>query len=369
MPAALLDDAHDLGDRLRGLSKFAACGVGCIAALAIEPVGFLRVGTHGFGRHVRRHHALAQPGQHAGFQRLPGDGSGIVAAVAQDVVGAGVAILPATGIRAAATATEQQAGQQGAWAMRGVHCAIPGEAALRALARCLDPGLVARRQLVLLCLGGVPKLLRHDAKLGRLRAYPFAFRIEPIGEVAGVGVLEFSLPIPADDSDVKLAIQDAGTDDPVAPDRGVIPALAGGAGDAVAVQIGGDALRPLAGDIFAEDASHDLGLFLDDLTLAPDRLAACVKLADDAVAIGVAAADLAGLDAAADAAMGVDGEVFQEQRVHGAFETDMKLVDLALGEGEDRHARETQALEDAGHVLLIAADAVQRLGQHHVEAA
>ncbi|WP_366929448.1 hypothetical protein [Mesorhizobium sp.] len=36
---------------------------------------------------------------------------------------------------------------------------------------------------------------------------------------------------------------------------------------------------------------------------------------DDTVAIGVAAADLAGLDAAPDAAMGLDGEVLQEQGV------------------------------------------------------
>jgi hypothetical protein len=51
--------------------------------------------------------------------------------------------------------------------------------------------------------------------------------------VAGVGVLEFSLPVPTDDADVKLAIEDAGANDPVAPDRGVVPALAGGARDAV----------------------------------------------------------------------------------------------------------------------------------------
>jgi hypothetical protein len=80
----------------------------------------------------------------------------------------------------------------------------------------------------------------------------------------------------------------------------------------------------------------------------------------DAIAIGIAAADLAGLDASPDAAVGLDGKVFQEQRVHGALEADMKLVDLAFGEGEDRHTREAQALEDARHVLLIAADAVER---------
>ncbi len=90
---------------------------------------------------------------------------------------------------------------------------------------------------------------------------------------------------------------------------------------------------------------------------------------DDTIAVGIAAADLAGLDTAPDAAMGLDGEVFEEQRVHGALQADMKLVDLALRQGEDRHARESQALEDPRHILLVAADAVERLGQHHVETA
>lgn len=33
--------------------------------------------------------------------------------------------------------------------------------------------------------------------------------------MASVGVFELLLPVPADDADVKLAIQDAGTDDTV----------------------------------------------------------------------------------------------------------------------------------------------------------
>src|ERR1700682_49239 len=103
------------------------------------------------------------------------------------------------------------------------------------------------------------------------------------------------------------------------------PAPAGRARDAVAVEVGGDALRSLASDIFAEDASHDLRTFIDDFAVA-----ACIELVDDTIAIGIAAADLAGLDAASDAAMGRHGEVLQEQRVHRALEADMKLADLAF---------------------------------------
>jgi hypothetical protein len=65
----------------------------------------------------------------------------------------------------------------------------------------------------------------------------------------------------------------------------------------------------------------------------------------------------------------LDGEVFQEQGVHGPFQANMKLVDLALRESDDLNAREAQPLEYTRHVFLIAADAVQRLGQHHVKLA
>lgn len=83
-------------------------------------------------------------------------------------------------------------------------------------------------------------------------------------------------------------------------------------------------------------------------------------MVDDAIAVGVAAADPAGPDAAPDAAMGLDGKVFEEQGIHGAFQAGMKLVDLAFRQGEYRHARAAQALEDACNTLLIAADAINR---------
>nr|WP_233436633.1 hypothetical protein [Caldimonas thermodepolymerans] len=190
-----------------------------------------------------------------------------------------------------------------------------------------------------------------------------------VGVAPRIGVLHLALAVPDQAANVEFAIEDAGADFPVAANDGIAPSLSGRAGNAVAVEVCRNALRPLARDIFAEDAANHLGLFLDDLALAPDRLAARVELVDDAIAIGIAAADLARLHTPPDAAMGLDGEVLQEQRVHGAFQADMKLVDLAFRQGEDRHARKAQPLEDACHVLLIAADAVERLRQHHVETA
>ena len=156
MPTALLDDAHDLRNGLCRLGKLAAGSVGCIAALTVEPIGFLSVGPHGFGGHLRRHHAFAQASQHTGLQCLAAHSASIVAAIAEHMVGASVAILPAPGIGAFATAAEQQTGQQGARAVGGVEPAIPGEAALHALTRRLDLLPVECRQLVLPDLGGVP---------------------------------------------------------------------------------------------------------------------------------------------------------------------------------------------------------------------
>ena len=235
--------------------------------------------------------------------------------------------------------------------------------------RTVDLLRVKGGQIVLTHFSCIPQFLRHDTKLGSLGAYPVAFGVEAVCEAPGVGVLELLLPVPADDADIKLTVQDAGTDDAVAPDGGIVPALSRGAWDALAVQVGSDVPRPFAGDIFAEDASHDFGLLPDDLAFAPDRLAVCVEPVNDAVAVGVAPADLSGLDAAPDAAMGLDGEVLEKQGVHRALQADMKLVDLAFRQGEDAYVCKTQSLEHASHVLLIAADTVQRFRQHHVKEA
>nr|WP_251366462.1 hypothetical protein [Aeromonas hydrophila] len=67
--------------------------------------------------------------------------------------------------------------------------------------------------------------------------------------------------------------------------------------------------------------------------------------------------------------MSFHGKVFEEQRVHRAFQPDMKLRDFVLGQGDDGDAREFQMLVEGRHVRLIAADPVQRLGQQDIELA
>jgi hypothetical protein len=128
------------------------------------------------------------------------------------------------------------------------------------ITRTIDLLLAKGAQSILSHFGCIPQFLRHDTKLGSLGAYPVAFGVEAVCEVPGVGVLELLLPVPADDADIKLTVQDAGTDDAVAPDGGIVPAFSREAWDALAVQVGSDVARPFAGDTVAEDAPHDFGL-------------------------------------------------------------------------------------------------------------
>jgi hypothetical protein len=47
----------------------------------------------------------------------------------------------------------------------------------------------------------------------------------------------------------------------------------------------------------------------------------------------------------------------------------MQVADLAFGKCNDFHTCESYPLEHAGDILLIAADAVQRLGEHDLKPA
>src|SRR5690606_6354698 len=115
----------------------------------------------------------------------------------------------------------------------------------------------------------------------------------------------------------------------------------------------GDGLGRFACGIVAEDPAHHLDLYRVDGPLATDWFAVAVQFLDDIVAIGVAAAGLAGLDTPALAAPGLVGQILQEQRVHRALQPDMQFADLALGEREHLHVGIAHALVDAGDVLLV----------------
>ncbi|KRW98001.1 hypothetical protein AQY21_00450 [Paracoccus sp. MKU1] len=199
--------------------------------------------------------------------------------------------------------------------------------------------------------------------------HPFAFRIEPRDPPAGVGILDVAQPVPDEAADIELVVEDAGTAFAVAVDRRRPPFPAHRAGHALAVQRHGDGARGEAAVVIGEDSADDGGLRFVDRAVAADRLAMGIEALHHVVAVGVAAAGLAVLDPAAQAPAGLVGQVLDEQRIHRALQPDVKLADLALRQREHFYVGIAHALVDPGDVLLVAADPVQRLGQHHVEAA
>jgi hypothetical protein len=61
------------------------------------------------------------------------------------------------------------------------------------------------------------------------------------------------------------------------------------------------------------------------------------------------------------------GQVFQEKGVHPALESDVQMRNVALGQRDDVDAGEGEAFEESRGVFLVAAEAVQRLGQDDIE--
>ena len=87
------------------------------------------------------------------------------------------------------------------------------------------------------------------------------------------------------------------------------------------------------------------------------------------VAIAVATRDFPGFDPAALSTPGLGRQVLEEQRVHGPLETDMELVDLALGQCQQADLRMLQAFEDRGGVFLVTADAVESFRDDDIDPA
>ena len=115
-----------------------------------------------------------------------------------------------------------------------------------------------------------------------------------------------------------------------------------------------------------KDAGHDDGFIGIDDTAAADRVAASIEFTHDAVAIGLAAAGAALADASLDPAMGLEPKVFEEQRVHRALEPDMEFADLAFGNRDKCDVAEADLLEEGGDMFLVAANAIERLGDDQV---
>ncbi|EHH67171.1 hypothetical protein GMO_26010 [Gluconobacter morbifer G707] len=138
--------------------------------------------------------------------------------------------------------------------------------------------------------------------------------------------------------------------------------------NAVPVQFHRDRARGLAARVIGEDPPDRAGLLLIDGTVAPDALAFRIELAHHVIAIGIATAGLAVLDASAQPSPDLLGQILEEQGVHRALEADMQVCDIALGEGDDPHAGEGHPLEQARDIFLVARQPVHGFGQHDREA-
>ena len=85
------------------------------------------------------------------------------------------------------------------------------------------------------------------------------------------------------------------------------------------------------------------------------------------IAVAQATSGLAVLDSAAQSTVCFLGQVLQVKGIHRALESDVQVGDVAFGDRDDVDAGECQSFEQAGGVFLIAAEAVQGLGEDDVD--
>lgn len=198
-------------------------------------------------------------------------------------------------------------------------------------------------------------------RFGRL---PLLGRVHAADPAAGVGIAHHPHPVPHDPPGIERVQEDAIAAPGVAVDRRGIPAGSTRWGHTLGIQRAGDLARGLAGEIVGADPAHDRGLGLQDGELA--RAAR-----DRGVAVGAAAGVAAVAHHAREAAAHLVLQVGQEQVADQAADADLDRVGAAVMHGldADADADEIEALVDAGQVLLVAADPVERLDHHHVEAA
>src|SRR3546814_9439157 len=120
----------------------------------------------------------------------------------------------------------------------------------------------------------------------------------------------------------------------MAANGGVAPGAGERTGDALAVEIGGDGARALAGGELPEDAATDPSLRFIDVALSAHLFAFAVEPLDHGIPVPEAATRLPLLNPAAQPAMVLGGKVLREQRIHHALAPDVKLGDLAFGQGD-----------------------------------
>jgi hypothetical protein len=216
----------------------------------------------------------------------------------------------------------------------------------------------------------LPERPFDDAQLRRHAHHPRLEWVHAPQLAPGDRVHRAAAPVPDDLADIGPVAED-----PVIPRRPTAqadrpPGPAVRRGHALAVQPPRDRHRRAPGGELRVDSPHDRGLLRHDLAQAPLELAIGPEPAGDpAVAVWRLPEALAGPHPALDAAPGLGGEVLEVEGVHRALQADMQRGHLALGQGHQPHLGEGRELVEGRHVLLVAREAVERLGEHHVDAA
>ena len=93
----------------------------------------------------------------------------------------------------------------------------------------------------------------------------------------------------------------------------------------------GDCARGMSVREGLEDPLYDNGFGGVNTPVSANRLAISVDFFYHVIAIGIPPCGFAFADPAFEAAFGLKGQVLKEERVHGALEADMQLVDQAFG--------------------------------------
>ena len=265
---------------------------------------------------------------------------------------AGQAVAPIHHVSTAALRAFRQTGKD----ILRASCLVES---LRIAARCHAP------HVRLPGLHLAPDLVVHDSQFRNGGRHPLRRRVWSRNTFPGIGILDVSQPIPHESPDVQLVVEDSSAAGRIAVNGAGIPGSATWSRTALRVQSLRESLWRHASRIVAEDPANDFRFGRNDLAFA--RCDAVMRCGSHPVAVAKATSRLPELDAAAQSPACLVGKVFQEQRVHRALQADMQVRDVALSERDDVHAGEREALEQSCGVLLVSAESIQRLREHHVE--
>ncbi len=199
-------------------------------ALPVETVDLVRPCAHGVSRLLGCHQTVLEAGENAFLKNGAANAAPIRAASVHHMVGTAVAVLPAHRIGPAAGAAFDKAGEEVAGPVGSI------EAIGARRARGLDDGGVFLGKLFLPVLHCLPEFVVDDAELRHLRDYPILPGVDSRDPLAGLRVLDVSEPVPDQAPDVELVVDEPGAALDLAPDGGIGPEPARGAGNVLGVE-------------------------------------------------------------------------------------------------------------------------------------